>query len=165
MCKFINYQTGIVISRENHFFLSPLICSLVELVIGDVELKQLFVNGFGNLIWSFALSSASFWWILPKSQQRTRVLACVQILWSHSKVLVACVCAFWTKLCQIYCACGAHFVWKSIGRFLETSCWLLEYSINYKIIPKSLITLLKTDLNHCVDCVLHIEWISQFWNG
>ena len=31
--------------------------------------------------------------------------------------------------------------------------------MNYKTIPKSFITLLKTDLNHCVDCVLHIEWI------
>jgi len=47
MCNFIKYQTDILNSRENQFFLSPLICSLVELVVGDVELEKLFVNGFG----------------------------------------------------------------------------------------------------------------------
>jgi len=34
----------------------------------------------------------------------------------------------------------------------------VKYCINYKTILRSLITLLKTDLNHCVDCVLHIRW-------
>ena len=63
------------------------------------------------------------------------------------------VAKFWWLVC-------AHFGLSRVKDIVLVVRILFENQLE-EFLTKSLITLLKTDLNHCVDCVLHIEWIFK----